>query len=286
MPLRPTLLKRCTAAAAVGLAACTGAAADDGVVRVSDGPATVGPAPVGATAGGSCRTGDCPGACSTCRPGLLGGIHALKNAALHGPGGHGTRRDLLPFLHGYDQYLPPDAGWQAPVAYPVQRTPITYHRYYPQQWYGTPGSALPRVAPMVFMPTDTTQLGYYYQRVPTWQPVAGTLPPPPNPRTLHRRECPQNLQPRGGVFGTGLGVHGGLHGRAAGGPTCQPGGTVADGGVTVSGDPAVEGTTPVTAEPVVAEPVVSEPLPGEPARVAPMDRPLPEAVPDAPAAGI
>ena len=110
---------------------------------------------------------------------------------------------LIPPLGGYDAYLPPDYGWQAPIAYPVQRVPVKYHDYYPAQWYGLPGSQKARVAPTVFMPTDTTQLGYYHQQVPTWQPAAaGSFPAPPDPRTLHRRECPA---------GPNVGVHPGIY---------------------------------------------------------------------------
>lgn len=72
-----------------------------------------------------------------------------------------------------------------PARYPVERIPVQYLRYYPAAWYGLPGSTLPVVAPQVHMPTDTTQLGFYYQRVPTWMPVPGMLPPPPNPTALH-----------------------------------------------------------------------------------------------------
>src|SRR5690606_31408820 len=43
----------------------------------------------------------------------------------------------------------------------------------------------PVTAPQVHMPTDTTQLGFYYQRVPTWAPVPGMIPPPPNPADYH-----------------------------------------------------------------------------------------------------
>lgn len=35
------------------------------------------------------------------------------------------------------------------------------------------------------MPTDTTQLGYYYQKVPTWAPVPGRIPPAPQPGEWH-----------------------------------------------------------------------------------------------------
>lgn len=61
----------------------------------------------------------------------------------------------------------------------IDRIPVQYLRYYPGVWYGLPGSTLPVVAPQVHMPTDTTQLGFYYQRVPTWVPVPGMVPPSP-----------------------------------------------------------------------------------------------------------
>lgn len=66
-----------------------------------------------------------------------------------------------------------------PPRYTVDRIPVQYLRYYPGVWYGLPGSTLPVVAPQVHMPTDTTQLGFYYQRVPTWVPVPGMVPPSP-----------------------------------------------------------------------------------------------------------
>jgi hypothetical protein len=67
----------------------------------------------------------------------------------------------------------------APPRNTIDRIPVQYLRYYPGVWYGLPGSTLPVVAPQVHMPTDTTQLGFYYQRVPTWVPVPGMVPPSP-----------------------------------------------------------------------------------------------------------
>jgi hypothetical protein len=42
-------------------------------------------------------------------------------------------------------------------------------------------------APHIYMPTDTTQLGYYYQHAPAWTPA----PPPgaPIPSHWHRSMC-------------------------------------------------------------------------------------------------
>lgn len=82
-------------------------------------------------------------------------------------------------------YSAVSAGRAIPGRFPIERIPVQYLRYYPAVWYGLPGSTLPVVAPQVHMPTDTTQLGFYYQRVPTWMPVPGMVPPPPIPSQLH-----------------------------------------------------------------------------------------------------
>jgi hypothetical protein len=79
------------------------------------------------------------------------------------------------------------------VKYPIRPVPVEYHRYWPTKWYGEPGTipAPPtgRQFPVVFTPTDTTQLGYYYQRVPTWRPKPEMIPPgPPWPPEWHHRE--------------------------------------------------------------------------------------------------
>ncbi len=78
----------------------------------------------------------------------------------------------------------PDYGWSEPGKWPIVRQSPVYNKYTPDTWYGTgkPGQAMPQSYPVVATPTDTTQLGYYYQTVPQWQPNPGMLPPPPNPR--------------------------------------------------------------------------------------------------------
>src|SRR5690606_14167039 len=45
------------------------------------------------------------------------------------------------------------------------------------------------------MPTDTTQLGYYYQRAPQWMPTPGMIPPPPWPSNYTAREAPFGVEP-------------------------------------------------------------------------------------------
>ncbi|QDT39613.1 hypothetical protein [Stratiformator vulcanicus] len=108
---------------------------------------------------------------------------------------------FLPF--GYDSYTPPDAGFQLPVPYAIERDPVQYQRYYPSTYYGLPGSVHPQVLPIIATPTDTTQLGFYYQRVPTWTPVPGMIPPPPNPNYYHTRTPPSGYMTPGHTMSHG-----------------------------------------------------------------------------------
>lgn len=62
-------------------------------------------------------------------------------------------------------------GWGVPSS---RLTPVgaTYQRYNPGS-YGAQVAGAPGYAPnppMVYMPTDTTQQGFYYAHVPAWQP--------------------------------------------------------------------------------------------------------------------
>ncbi|MDA1015354.1 MAG: hypothetical protein O3A00_13000 [Planctomycetota bacterium] len=84
-----------------------------------------------------------------------------------------------------------DSGWNAPQRTPVQRVPVTYRNYWPQNWYGQPSNHTPPSHPTIYTPTDTTQLGYYYTRVPSWQPNRAMRPPAPWPAFYHDRACPQ-----------------------------------------------------------------------------------------------
>lgn len=85
----------------------------------------------------------------------------------------------------------PDYGWSVPGKRPVVRQSVGYRKYTPDVWYGQQTSGKPQMAaryPVIAQPTDTTQMGYYAQHVPTWQP-RNILPAPPHPRTWHVREC-------------------------------------------------------------------------------------------------
>jgi hypothetical protein len=81
----------------------------------------------------------------------------------------------------------PSRGFRPPVTAPVYRDAVVYDRYWPDHWYGEPGFGLRPQFPQVYLPTDTTQLGFYYQRVPQWMPNPGMYPRPPIPSQWHRR---------------------------------------------------------------------------------------------------
>ncbi len=101
------------------------------------------------------------------------------------------------------EYESPDHGWCRPIKYPIRRMPVQYYSYWPARWYGEPGSGIAPNAPrfpVIYTPTDTTQLGVYYQRVPQWLPNPAMIPPPPWPTEWHRRYCPG-----GGPAGTTVG---------------------------------------------------------------------------------
>lgn len=134
----------------------------------------------------------------------------------------------------------PDHGYRRITRLPIVQFPVQYYEYWPDRWYGMPNSELPYNPnyPMVYMPTDTTQLGYYYQRVPTWQPNIGMLPAPPYPPQWHRYE--------GLAYGPD-GVASGYY--DANGVYCPP------GAVTTS----TGGTSPTLADPDSPAP---EPDPG------------------------
>lgn len=88
--------------------------------------------------------------------------------------------------------LYPDAGWNPPVNMPVNYNWAWYGLAGPQAPYGAPNGGFISQYPAVYNPTDTTQLGYYYHKVPTWQPQPGRLPGVPIPELFHNRTCPVN----------------------------------------------------------------------------------------------
>uniref|UniRef100_A0A7C4LN94 Uncharacterized protein n=1 Tax=Schlesneria paludicola TaxID=360056 RepID=A0A7C4LN94_9PLAN len=79
----------------------------------------------------------------------------------------------------------PDYGFSIPGKYPIHRRGVQFAHYFPPTWYGSgvdhPGPSYPTV----YQPTDTTQLGYYYQHVPFWMPQPNPLPQRPLPARWH-----------------------------------------------------------------------------------------------------
>lgn len=110
----------------------------------------------------------------------------------HGQYGHGhwhinpiSGTPMHPYVKG--------AVW-LPSIHPVQREPVIYQRWWPRRWYGMPGGGIAKDAmraPVIYQPTDTTQLGFYHQRVPFWTPRPGQYPTAaPNPNMLHNYTRP------------------------------------------------------------------------------------------------
>jgi hypothetical protein len=174
-----------TALTALGLLAGV-ARADEEVVRVSDSPPTATSAPsalppsavpapsVNGTVSTPCENGT---ASAPCENGAVGGGAAVGGVGIYRIGA-GIRNALL-----YN----PARGFRPPTTVHVEREAIMYYNYWPAKWYGQPGWHLTPSYPMVYMPTDTTQLGVYYARVPQWQPNPRMYPRPPRPEEWNRR---------------------------------------------------------------------------------------------------
>ncbi len=163
-----------TALTALGL--LTGVArGDETVVRVSDTPPPnsavpvpeASPPSVNGTASAQCDGGTVDGGAAT--GGGAVGIYRI-GAGISG---------LLMYN--------PAAGFRPPTTIHVEREAVMYYNYWPAKWYGQPGWHLAPSYPMVYMPTDTTQLGVYYARVPQWQPNPRMYPRPPHPEQWNRR---------------------------------------------------------------------------------------------------
>ncbi len=136
--------------------------------------------------GGGCRNG-------VCQTQGLGGIYA---GGLGCPGyGINHTGHVYQFLdwlnpHGICTHSP-DSGWSPPGK---MRTPhpqaVAYQKSFPDAWTGQAGAgAGGQRAVAIYMPTDTTQLGHYYQTVPQWHAYRGMVPPTPVPSQWHRPLC-------------------------------------------------------------------------------------------------
>ena len=85
-------------------------------------------------------------------------------------------------------YIGAGPDWMRPIRRPIYRVPVQYARYWPTSYYTgvyDPRALYSQPLPMVYMPTDTTQLGFYHQRVPTWLPRPNAIPGPPWPPNWH-----------------------------------------------------------------------------------------------------
>ena len=205
--------------------------------------------------GGSCRSGTCGNCqgqgCPSCQNGSCG------NGDMHH---NGHVWQFINAFHPFGQCPhSPDYGYAPPgrvrTPHPQQ---VAYRKGFSDAWTGPQGAGMGMGGPRpvsVYMPTDTTQLGYYYQAVPRWQARRGMVPPTPTPSLWHRELCQgQACQS--------------CRGQAAGGcPQCQ--------GQSQSQNQGVIETQPQPAEPNPAPEVELPPLPVEPA-------PAPEVAPAVP----
>ena len=136
--------------------------------------------------GGKCKGG-------ACRGGAYGNCPHYGAASLYGGNcgyGCGHQCCLSKLLNGFSLYhtcsYSPDHGFAPPAQRPIRPVAATYRNMYPGQWTGRESGIDPNFRhPMIYMPTDTTQLGYYHQRVPNWTRRAGMIPPVPHPDEWH-----------------------------------------------------------------------------------------------------
>ena len=87
--------------------------------------------------------------------------------------------------------------WTAPENRYLERSPVIFPRMYPEKFYGQHGPKTPgpvRRYSIIPLPTDTSQQGFYYMHVPSWQPRAGMLPPIPRPSRWHNRPAPPSAR--------------------------------------------------------------------------------------------
>jgi len=183
-----------TAVLGAGLMSLATASAEEpGVVRISDGIKQT-----AARLGGGLPPAPLPSEVAGEEIGAVSntGIHPLPEGQIINNGyvyyGDDCKDGRRPACCMGRNALPPDYGFYPPTPYPyVRRQPVIYQRYLPDQPYGAPGvqySASDQ--PMVYMPTDTTQLGFNYMYVPQWLPNRNNYPMAPNPIMWQRREVP------------------------------------------------------------------------------------------------
>lgn len=219
----------------LGLFVGTAQADGGAVVRISDSPPPAPAAASGAPAP-SADAGPAPAVGSEGVPCDSG------SGIVEGDVGRFRLCGCLGALLAYD----PARGYRAPDMAHIDRDAVIYYRYWPQRFYGQPGYRLAPSFPMVYMPTDTTQLGVYYSRVPQWLPNPRMYPRPPRPDEWNRRV----------VLAGQAGAYGGVGGAA--GP---------EGGMPTPSDqpPSMPNLGSASPPPGSMQPVPQRPLPPPPA---------------------
>lgn len=195
---------------------------------------------------------------------IPGQYHALSSAAMMGNGNAYYGGDC-PECYGYggkhggfgksgtfkERYCThsPDHGFSVPGKWPIHRRGVQYTSFYPHTWAGMEGPATGEVPvyPMAYMPTDTTQLGFYHQHVPFWQPQPNPMPARPIPAQWHHYAPTVYASDWGNAF-----YKGGMSGA-----NCP---------VVMDGTTTTVTPTPITTQPAPAqaEPEAPKPLPPGP----------------------
>ncbi len=168
-------------ACAVALSPVTALLAQDlpsaGIVRISD----RGVKPVGMQVPGQYQAMS-----SAAMMGNANGNFSGDCPECYGGGKHGGFGKSGSFKERYCTHSP-DHGFSVPGKWPIHRRGVQYTSFYPHTWAGMEGPAVGEVPvyPMAYMPTDTTQLGFYSQHVPFWQPQPNPMPRRPIPAQWH-----------------------------------------------------------------------------------------------------
>jgi hypothetical protein len=175
----------------VGLLVGAAHADDGGVIRISDSPPP-----------GAAPTNGAPALPANAGPAPAAGIEGVPcdggGPVMEGDVGRCRLCGCLRAILAYD----PARGFRPPDVAHIDREAVIYYRYWPQRFYGDPAWRLTPSFPMVYMPTDTTQLGVYYARVPQWLPNPRMYPRPPRPAEWNRRVVlADQVDVSGGVVG-------------------------------------------------------------------------------------
>lgn len=200
-----------------------------GIVRVTDCADNLSPDSGGEPLYGVGSGAACPPGGGHC-PGHHGHHGHLCNKGPHCQHLSLTAYRILDWFnpHGIGTHSP-DHGWAPPAKRPIYRADVVYNKMYPDAWTGQSSTAPQMRVPTVYMPTDTTQLGYYYQKVPYWQPSLGAIPPAPTPSQWHVSLCEvpgTGPHPAGVIFGTAPRVAPAQSGSPSGEHVVNPQGTL------------------------------------------------------------